>query len=515
MTGTYLERLGRADGRDGHGPVPGPRPGPGRAARRVLARPRGRRAVRHAGRRGGRPARRRGQAEPRVLRGVRVGRDGRPRADPRAASRPTCRSSPTPSAATSARRPRARPSPCSTVSGADAVTVNPYLGEEAIAPLSSGPTASPTSCAGPRTPGRGSSRTSWSPRTADAGRPGRAAPRAGRPPGGDLGTRRHGRPRRRRRPPRPSSPPSGRSRPGSRSWCPASAPRAARSSRSSSTAPRRAAPAGGRPGGGLLVNVSRGIAEPRRRPPATAVRPIRWSGSRQPPPSGPNGSLCYPSPRTGRSQRLVPTRRGAHSIRPSQEHDDAEHRTPELIIILVIALLVLGPGKLPDVGAALGKSIKEFRKAATDVQEAHEPRTRPRRRTGRAPAAPAAAVEAAPAAARRRRRRGRGARRRARRRSRPRPPPASRRPRATDAPRPGLRSMADADALRDAGVPAIPVTPGSDAAPGRRPADRARRLGDDARRPPRRAAHRLFRSILAVAVGSTIGFYFSTQIRDS
>jgi TatA/E family protein of Tat protein translocase len=41
----------------------------------------------------------------------------------------------------------------------------------------------------------------------------------------------------------------------------------------------------------------------------------------------------------------------------------------ELIIILVIALLVIGPGKLPDVGSALGKSIREFRKAATDVQE--------------------------------------------------------------------------------------------------------------------------------------------------
>ena len=42
----------------------------------------------------------------------------------------------------------------------------------------------------------------------------------------------------------------------------------------------------------------------------------------------------------------------------------------ELIIVLIIALIVVGPGKLPDVGAALGKSIKEFRKAATDVKEA-------------------------------------------------------------------------------------------------------------------------------------------------
>jgi TatA/E family protein of Tat protein translocase len=42
----------------------------------------------------------------------------------------------------------------------------------------------------------------------------------------------------------------------------------------------------------------------------------------------------------------------------------------ELIVILVIALLILGPGKLPEVGSALGKSIREFRKAASDVQEA-------------------------------------------------------------------------------------------------------------------------------------------------
>lgn len=41
----------------------------------------------------------------------------------------------------------------------------------------------------------------------------------------------------------------------------------------------------------------------------------------------------------------------------------------ELIIILVIALLVLGPGKLPEVGSALGKGIREFRKAASDVKE--------------------------------------------------------------------------------------------------------------------------------------------------
>jgi sec-independent protein translocase protein TatA len=43
---------------------------------------------------------------------------------------------------------------------------------------------------------------------------------------------------------------------------------------------------------------------------------------------------------------------------------------PELIIILIIALIVLGPGKLPDVAQSLGKSLREFRHAASDITEA-------------------------------------------------------------------------------------------------------------------------------------------------
>ena len=39
---------------------------------------------------------------------------------------------------------------------------------------------------------------------------------------------------------------------------------------------------------------------------------------------------------------------------------------PELILILVIALVVFGPKKLPEISKALGKSIKEFRNV-TDV----------------------------------------------------------------------------------------------------------------------------------------------------
>jgi sec-independent protein translocase protein TatA len=38
---------------------------------------------------------------------------------------------------------------------------------------------------------------------------------------------------------------------------------------------------------------------------------------------------------------------------------------PELIVILVIALIVFGPAKLPELGKALGRGMQEFRKATS------------------------------------------------------------------------------------------------------------------------------------------------------
>jgi sec-independent protein translocase protein TatA len=35
----------------------------------------------------------------------------------------------------------------------------------------------------------------------------------------------------------------------------------------------------------------------------------------------------------------------------------------ELVVILVVALLIFGPGKLPEIGGALGRGIRDFRKA--------------------------------------------------------------------------------------------------------------------------------------------------------
>jgi len=40
-----------------------------------------------------------------------------------------------------------------------------------------------------------------------------------------------------------------------------------------------------------------------------------------------------------------------------------------LVLILVIVLIVYGPGKLPEVGGALGKAMREFRKTSSDIQD--------------------------------------------------------------------------------------------------------------------------------------------------
>ncbi len=41
-----------------------------------------------------------------------------------------------------------------------------------------------------------------------------------------------------------------------------------------------------------------------------------------------------------------------------------------LVIVLVVALLVIGPGKLPETGAALGRAIRDFRQAVDGTQPA-------------------------------------------------------------------------------------------------------------------------------------------------
>jgi sec-independent protein translocase protein TatA len=45
---------------------------------------------------------------------------------------------------------------------------------------------------------------------------------------------------------------------------------------------------------------------------------------------------------------------------------------PELIIILVIALIIFGPRKLPELGRSLGRSINEFKKASNELRSTLE-----------------------------------------------------------------------------------------------------------------------------------------------
>ena len=42
---------------------------------------------------------------------------------------------------------------------------------------------------------------------------------------------------------------------------------------------------------------------------------------------------------------------------------------PELLVIMVIALVVIGPSKLPDIAKALGKGMAEFRKASQEIKD--------------------------------------------------------------------------------------------------------------------------------------------------
>ena len=40
-----------------------------------------------------------------------------------------------------------------------------------------------------------------------------------------------------------------------------------------------------------------------------------------------------------------------------------------LVIILVVALLIFGPKRLPEIGSGIGKTIKEFRKSMNEIQQ--------------------------------------------------------------------------------------------------------------------------------------------------
>lgn len=69
---------------------------------------------------------------------------------------------------------------------------------------------------------------------------------------------------------------------------------------------------------------------------------------------------------------------------------------PELIVIMVIALIVLGPKRLPEVARSLGKAMSEFRRQSSDIMEEFQAQARldedAERRNRPRPAPPPGAV---------------------------------------------------------------------------------------------------------------------------
>jgi TatA/E family protein of Tat protein translocase len=71
---------------------------------------------------------------------------------------------------------------------------------------------------------------------------------------------------------------------------------------------------------------------------------------------------------------------------------------PELIIIFVIALIIFGPRKLPELGRSLGKSLSEFKRASNELKSTLEEEIRLDEQRANLEASKAASAAAAPPA---------------------------------------------------------------------------------------------------------------------
>ncbi len=63
---------------------------------------------------------------------------------------------------------------------------------------------------------------------------------------------------------------------------------------------------------------------------------------------------------------------------------------PELLVIFVVALIVFGPRKLPELGRSLGKSLAEFKRASNELRNTLDEEIRVEERKTIAPSVPAA-----------------------------------------------------------------------------------------------------------------------------
>lgn len=65
---------------------------------------------------------------------------------------------------------------------------------------------------------------------------------------------------------------------------------------------------------------------------------------------------------------------------------------PELMLIFVVALIIFGPRRLPEIGKSIGKALGEFRRATTELKTTLEEEVRLEEQKDRKPAASAADV---------------------------------------------------------------------------------------------------------------------------
>ena len=63
---------------------------------------------------------------------------------------------------------------------------------------------------------------------------------------------------------------------------------------------------------------------------------------------------------------------------------------PEIMLIMVVVLLLFGAKRLPEVGASIGKGIREFKRSLSDTQDAIMGQDDPQRNLGSRPAEPPA-----------------------------------------------------------------------------------------------------------------------------
>lgn len=72
--------------------------------------------------------------------------------------------------------------------------------------------------------------------------------------------------------------------------------------------------------------------------------------------------------------------------------------TPEMIVILLVVLLLFGAKRLPELAKAFGKSLREFKKAASEVEDSFRSASEEEERKKLAPLTPPAPAASSPPA---------------------------------------------------------------------------------------------------------------------